>query len=76
MDWRIAELERLGAELRFNTYAEAEDVLALQPDAVFVATGGIPDTELLEAGNDLVVSSWDIGSGAVTPFGRVLVVRR
>ena len=73
VDWRLSELDRMGADLRFNTYAEADDVLALDPDAVFIATGGVPDTELLEAGNDLVVSSWDVVSGAVTPNGRVLV---
>jgi 2,4-dienoyl-CoA reductase-like NADH-dependent reductase (Old Yellow Enzyme family)/thioredoxin reductase len=73
VDWRLSELERLGADLRFNVYAEAEDVLALAPDAVFIATGGVPDTDLLEAGNDLVVSSWDIVGGSVTPAGRVLV---
>jgi NADPH-dependent 2,4-dienoyl-CoA reductase/sulfur reductase-like enzyme len=73
VDWRLSELERLGADLRFNIYAEAGDVLALAPDAVFIATGGVPDTEVLESGNDLVVSSWDIAGGSVTPAGRVLV---
>ena len=73
VDWRLSELDRLGADLRFNTYAEMDDVLALAPDAVFIATGGVPDTEVLEAGNDLVVSSWDVVGGSVTPAGRVLV---
>lgn len=73
VDWRVSELARMGAELRFNTYAGAEDVLALQPDAVFVATGGVPDTEVLREGNDLVVSSWDVVGGGATLSGRVLV---
>ena len=73
VDWRLAELARLGAELRFNVYAEAADVLALEPDVVFVATGGTPDTEVLQEGNDLVVSSWDVVGGAVAGGGRVLV---
>ncbi len=73
VDWRVSELARMGAELRFNTYAGAEDVLALQPDAVFVATGGMPDTEVLREGNDLVVSSWDVVGGGATLSGRVLV---
>jgi 2,4-dienoyl-CoA reductase-like NADH-dependent reductase (Old Yellow Enzyme family)/thioredoxin reductase len=73
IDWRLSELARLGAEIRFNSYAEAEDVLALAPDAVFVATGGVPDTEILEEGGDLVVSSWDVVGGTVTLAGRVLV---
>jgi NADPH-dependent 2,4-dienoyl-CoA reductase/sulfur reductase-like enzyme len=73
VDWRLSELRRLGAELRFNVYAEAGDVLALEPDAVFIATGGTPDTEVLSEGNDLVVSSWDVVGGAASASGRVLV---
>ena len=73
VDWRVAELERLGAEMRFNVYAEAGDVLDLEPDVVFVATGGTPDTELLQYGNDLVISSWDVVGGSAALSGRVLV---
>ncbi len=73
VDWRVSELARMGAELRFNTYAGAAEVLALAPDAVFVATGGVPDTEILQDGNDLVVSSWDVVGGATALSGRVLV---
>ena len=73
VDWRVSELARMGAELRFNTYAGAGEVLALSPDAVFVATGGVPDTDILQDGNDLVVSSWDVVGGATTLSGRVLV---
>ncbi len=28
VDWRLAELDRLGVEIRYNLYAEADDVLA------------------------------------------------
>lgn len=35
--------------------------------------GGLPHTEVLEAGNNLVVSSWDILSGSVTPGSEVLL---
>ena len=73
VDWRLAELQRLGAELRFNVYAEADDVRALEPDIVFVATGGTPDTELLAAGNDLVTSTWDVVGGGAALSGRVLI---
>jgi len=73
VDWRLEELERLGVEIRYDTYAESADVLALDPDAVIVATGGIPQNPPLEAGDDLVVSSWDITGGTVKPAGTVLV---
>lgn len=39
-DWRIGECERRGVEVRGNTEATTESVVALQPDAVIVATGG------------------------------------
>jgi len=73
VDWRVSRCEALGVEFRFNVYAEPADVLALEPDVVIVATGGMPDTEVLQSGNELVVSSWDIASGQVAPAPRVLV---
>lgn len=73
IDWRLEQCAAAGVAFRYNTYAEAEDVLALQPDVVLIATGGLPNTEILARGNALAVSSWDIVSGAVKPAGRVLV---
>lgn len=73
VDWRQAMCERQGVVLRFNTYAEAQDVMAESPDLIIVATGGLPNTEILNAGDDLVVSGWDILSGDVKPGERVLV---
>ncbi len=73
VDWRLAELERLGADIRYNVWAEADDVLALGPDVVIVATGGFPQNPPLEAGGDLVTSSWDIVSGAVKPAETVML---
>ncbi|MEI4471022.1 oxidoreductase [Frigidibacter sp. MR17.24] len=72
VDWRLAELERLGVEIRYNAYAEAADVTALAPDVVVVATGGLPQPP--EAGGmELTVSSWDVISGEAKPQGRVMV---
>ena len=73
IDWRMAQCTRLGVEFRFNTWAEASDVLAETPDVVVIATGGMPTTGLLAEGNDLVVSSWDILSGDVKPGTNVLI---
>ena len=73
VDWRLSEIERLGGEVRCNVYAEAEDVLAEEPDVVVIATGGMPDMSFLEAGEDLATSSWDILSGAVKPSRDVVV---
>jgi 2,4-dienoyl-CoA reductase-like NADH-dependent reductase (Old Yellow Enzyme family) len=73
VDWRLAELERLGVPIHYNVFAGGDDVLALNPDLVVVATGGIAQNPELEAGDDLVVSSWDIIAGTVRPEGPVLL---
>ncbi|MBI5089946.1 MAG: FAD-dependent oxidoreductase, partial [Actinobacteria bacterium] len=39
-NWRAAECERQGVDIRLGVTADADAVLALQPDAVVVATGG------------------------------------
>lgn len=73
IDWRMAECERLGVTFHFNSWAEADTVTAENPDVVIIATGGLPHTDVLAKGNDLVVSSWDIISGDVKPGANVLV---
>ena len=71
--WRQAMCDRHGVTFAFNTYAEAGDVLATDPDEVIIATGGLPHTEVLADGNDLTVSAWDILSGDVKPGANVLI---
>jgi N-methyl-L-proline demethylase len=73
IDWRMAQCEKLGVRFHFNTWADEEAVLAENPDVVIVATGGLPDTAVLSAGNELVVSTWDIIAGDVRPGSNVLV---
>jgi len=72
VDWRVAELELLGVDVRCNTYADASDVLGLDPDVVIVASGGLPNFGDLE-GEDLCLSTWDLLSGDARPAERVLV---
>ena len=73
IDWRMNQCEKLGVTFHFNTWAEAETIQAENPDVVIVATGGLPHTDVLSKGNELVVSSWDIISGDVKPGNDVLV---
>ena len=73
VDWRMNQCEKLGVTFHFDTWAVADTVLAENPDVVIVATGGMPHTEVLSKGNDLVVSAWDIISGDVKPGANVLV---
>jgi N-methyl-L-proline demethylase len=73
VDWRVAQCAKQGVDLRYNIYAEMGDVLAEQPDVVFIATGGLPNLSFLDAGADLVTTSWDILSGAAKPAETVLL---
>lgn len=75
IDWRMSQCAARDVEFRFNTWAEVDDVTALNPDVVIVATGGLPNTGLYESkdDNDLVVSAWDIISGDVTPGTNILI---
>jgi 2,4-dienoyl-CoA reductase-like NADH-dependent reductase (Old Yellow Enzyme family) len=68
-EWRVAQCQKHGVDLRFNQLADAEDVLDEDPHVVIVATGGLPNTAILERGEILVVSSWDILSGDARPGG-------
>jgi NADPH-dependent 2,4-dienoyl-CoA reductase/sulfur reductase-like enzyme len=73
IDWRMAQCAARDVDFRFNTWAEASDVLALSPDVVIIATGGMPEKDILKGGNDLTVSAWDILSGDVKPGSNVLL---
>ncbi|MBD0416994.1 NADH:flavin oxidoreductase [Oryzicola mucosus] len=73
IDWRLAQCDRLGVKIRYNLWADTDTILAEQPDVVIVATGGLPHTDVLSSGNDLVVSSWDIIAGDVKPGMNALV---
>ncbi len=76
IDWRMAQCEAKGVEFRFNTFAEVADVmdvLSNQKGAVVIASGGVPHTDVLKTGNQLVCSAWDILSGDVKPGTNVLL---
>ncbi|MFN2305792.1 MAG: FAD-dependent oxidoreductase [Paracoccaceae bacterium] len=73
IQWRHAECERLGVTFHFNSFADDATIRAETPDVVIVATGGLPHTEVLDSGDDLVVSTWDILSGDAAPGSNVLI---
>jgi N-methyl-L-proline demethylase len=72
-DWRVAEAEHHGVDLRTNRFATSAEVLNEQPDLVIIATGGLPDRSFLREGADLVSDTWDVLDGSVRPVGSVLV---
>ena len=73
IEWRDSELARLGVDVRVDTYADEHIVGDLQPDVVIVATGGLPQNPELEAGEELVVSAWDVVGGDARLSGDVLL---
>ena len=75
IDWRMAQCAARDVQFHFNTWAEEEDVLAEKPDVIIIATGGLPNLELFETGQEAahVVSAWDLIAGDVKPAGRVLI---
>ncbi|WP_238366746.1 NADH:flavin oxidoreductase [Mesobacterium pallidum] len=75
IDWRMSQCAARDVEFLFNTWAEAEDVTALNPDVVIIATGGLPNTELFETRGEqeLVTTTWDLIAGDVKPGASVLV---
>ena len=75
IDWRMAQCAARDVTFHFSAFAEADDVIALRPDVVIIATGGLPNTELFEKGcpEPHVVSAWDIISGDVKPAENILI---
>ena len=73
VEWREAELDRLGVDVRYDTYADLDTVAALVPDVVIVATGGLPQNPDVEAGDALMVNAWDVIGGNVRPTGDVIL---
>lgn len=73
IDWRVEQCKKRDVIFNFNTWADSETIRAERPDAVIIATGGLPHTEILAEGNDLVVSSWDIIAGDVKPGSNILL---
>jgi len=73
IDWRMAQCAARDVDFRFNAWAETADVTALDPDIVIVATGGLAQQDILDAGNDLTVTAWDILTGDAKPGREVLL---
>ncbi|MHC8286876.1 oxidoreductase [Pseudomonas sp. XS1P51] len=72
VDWRVAELQRLGVEVRYDVYAGVEEVVAESPEVVIVATGGLPDLDWLE-GAEHCLSIWDVLAGTAPVSGHYLL---
>jgi 2,4-dienoyl-CoA reductase-like NADH-dependent reductase (Old Yellow Enzyme family) len=71
-NWLVDEIGHLGVDVRYSVYAEHDTVTDLDPDAVVIATGGVPDMEWLD-GYEYCDSVWDILSGGVAARETVLL---
>lgn len=73
IDWRVQQCQKHGVDLRLNAFAEAAEILDLEPDVVIVATGGIPDAgyPFREEGPPFDV--WDVMDDRLRSKQRVLV---
>lgn len=72
-EWLFQQVERLAVKIHLGRYVEAKAVLAENPEIVILATGGEPNLTFLQAGADLVVSTWDILGRNVQPAAEVLL---
>ncbi len=69
------QLERLPVQVRLNTRATLDEVLALRPDAVIVATGSRPRPPALPGSrNGQTFTAHDVLAGRMPPGGRVVLV--
>jgi 2,4-dienoyl-CoA reductase-like NADH-dependent reductase (Old Yellow Enzyme family) len=82
--WLEREIYRLGVDVRTGSFMDADDIRGEHPDAVILATGGLPRMDGLQAalpgepvrGVELghVLSSTDLLTGSVASVGKSALV--
>jgi hypothetical protein len=70
--WQAAQTREHGVEMHLGTVATADAVLAEEPDAVVLATGGVPNKGDFP-GADLANTTWDAIAGAAPAADNVLI---
>lgn len=70
--WLTGQVHKLGVDVRLGMEADAEAVLAENPNIVIVATGGRANRGFME-GNDLVVTTTDVLRDGMDLSGSVLL---
>ena len=77
VDYLAREAARLGVDVKLGTVADAAAVVALEPDAVVVATGSrpyVPDVPGAADGHVAILSAWDVLSWNDRQGRRAVVV--
>lgn len=70
--WLEGQVRKLGVDVRLAKAPTAQEIQALKPDVVVLATGGKPNLDGFEGG-ELAVSTWDIIDGRVPLAENVLI---
>ena len=65
IDWREDACKKNNVKFNYNTFATKQMIIEQNPDVVIIATGGVPNIEIIESGSELVCSTWDIISGSI-----------
>ncbi|MDN6135517.1 MAG: NAD(P)/FAD-dependent oxidoreductase, partial [Brevibacterium sp.] len=73
IDWREQQCRKHGVDFRLDTFAEEDDIRALSPDVVIVATGGIPDASYPFREQGPAFDVWDVMNDCLRNKSRVLV---
>ncbi len=73
IDWRMSQCAARGVEFQFNCYADRDTLYSLGADIIIVATGGLPSMQGLAAGDEHLISSWDIIARQVPVKTNVLI---
>lgn len=83
IEWWQREVQRLGVEVRLNTTADVNQILAEQPDSVIIATGArysqgarsaVWDADIPGTMQEIAYRPEDILLDGVRPGGKVLIV--
>ena len=71
-----AQACKAGVKIELNRNVTPEDIDEFRPDAVVMATGGLPEISPRFCGRDRknIVSSWDVLTGQVLPGRKILVI--
>jgi 2,4-dienoyl-CoA reductase-like NADH-dependent reductase (Old Yellow Enzyme family)/thioredoxin reductase len=75
IDYLVGQIEKTGVKVELNTDATTENVIGRKPDAVVIATGGIPvlpDIPGIDRSN--VVTAQDVLSGKVKVGQSVVII--
>lgn len=66
--------KKYGVDIRMNSEATSEEILALDPDEIILATGGTPIAPNFENDGIPVVQAWDILEGKVVAGNHPLII--